>query len=224
MDAQAPGTIPYYLRERIRELIVDGTLRPGQPLREQDLESRFNTSRSPIREALRMLEQSGLVTHMQRRGFRVTVYTEKEIVDQYKLRAELEAYAILELEQLADAERDSLIERLKACHARMGQAYAAHDAPAYLAEIRNFYSEIVACTNNKPLDEALSKLTEKAQPLRYNLISRRLDQSKSLEITYQIIEALAARNFTRAAALKREHVLMNLPAILEAYAEARGKP
>lgn len=221
MDAKAPGTIPYYLREQIRELIINGTLRPGQPLREQDLESRFNTSRSPIREALRMLEQSGLVTHMQRRGFRVTVYTEKEIIDQYKLRAELEAYAILELEQAEDL--DSLIDRLKACHARMGQAYAAHDAQAYLAEIRTFYQEIVACTDNKPLAEALSKLTEKGQPLRYNLISRRLDQSKTLEITYQIIEALAARDFAGAAGLKREHVLMNLPAILQAYAEARAE-
>ena len=221
MDGKAPGTIPYFLREQIRQLIIDGTLSPGQAVREQDLESRFSTSRSPIREALRMLEQSGLVTHTQRRGFKVTVYTEKEIIDQYKLRAELEAYAIMELAEVG--ELDELIERLKDCHARLGQAYAAHDALAYLTEIKNFYNEIVTCTNNKPLTEALSKLSEKAQPLRYNLISRRLDQSKSLEYTYQIIGALAGRDFTRAATLKREHVMINLPAILQAYAEARSK-
>ena len=90
MDVKAPATIPYFLQEQIRELIVDGTIRPGQPLREQELEQRFGTSRSPIREALRLLELSGLVTHVQRKGFRVTLYSETQIRHLDLLRAELE--------------------------------------------------------------------------------------------------------------------------------------
>ncbi|EWM47089.1 bacterial regulatory s, gntR family protein [Bordetella holmesii 70147] len=65
---KAPATIPYFLQEQIRELIIDGTFAPGEPLREQDLEQRFGTSRSPIREALRLLELTGMVAHVQRRG------------------------------------------------------------------------------------------------------------------------------------------------------------
>ena len=219
MSFKTPETIPYYLQERIRELIIDGTLGPGQPVREQDLEARFGTSRSPIREALRLLEQSGLVTHAQRRGFRVTDYTEKEIIDQYKLRAELEAYAIMELRDATEI--DILIVKLEACHARLALAYIAHEALAYLTQIRCFYDEIISHTHNKPLEQTLSMLSEKAQPLRYNLLSRRLVESKSLEYTYQIIKALSVKDFEGAAKLKHEHVLLNLPAILETYAQAR---
>jgi DNA-binding GntR family transcriptional regulator len=221
MEMQTPGTIPYYLQNRIRELIVDGTFKPGQPIREQDLEKRFGTSRSPIREALRLLEQGGLVTHAQRRGFRVTLYTEREIVDQYKLRAELEAYAIKLLAEVDDLE--PLLQQLNAHHALLGQAYVQGDARGYLSEIRQFYGAIAFYTGNSPLCSVLSKLSETAEPMRYNLLSRKLGESKTMEYTYQIIEAISARQFKQAAKLKREHVLGNLDSILQAYAEAQYK-
>ena len=100
MDVKAPATIPYFLQEQIRELIVDGTIR--RTLREQELEQRFGTSRSPIREALRLLELSGLVTHVQRKGFRVTLYSETQIRHLYLLRAELEAYCIRQVAEMDD--------------------------------------------------------------------------------------------------------------------------
>lgn len=219
MDMKAPATIPYFLQERIRELIIDGTLRPGQPVREQDLEKRFGTSRSPIREALRLLQQNGLVTHMQRRGFRVTVFTEKEIADQYKLRAELEAYAIRELAEIEDL--SELNAELAACHERLAAAFSNRDPMAYLSEIKNFYAAIAQHTGNRPLCEIQARLSEAVQPIRYNLLSRRLEDSKSVEYTRQIMEALKGRDFERAAQLKREHVLRNLPMVLAAYKEAQ---
>ena len=219
MDTQTPGTIPYFLQNQIRELIVDGTFRPGQAIREQDLEKRFGTSRSPIREALRLLEQGGLVTHVQRRGFRVTLYSEREIVNQYKLRAELEAYAIMQLAESGNL--DPLLENLTSHHSRLSQAYINADARAYLSEIRSFYATIAAFSNNTPLCDVLLRLNETAEPLRYNLLLRKLSESKTLEYTRKIMEALAARKFERAAQLKREHVLLNLPSILKAYAQAQ---
>ncbi|WP_066637095.1 GntR family transcriptional regulator [Bordetella sp. H567] len=219
MSDRTPETIPYFLREKIRALIVDGTFQPGQPLREQDLERRFGSSRGPIREALRLLEQTGLVTHMQRRGFRVTLYDDREIRDQYLLRAELEAYAI---KQLADAgDLAPLLQTLKACRAQLEAAYKAHDARAYLTEIRRFYDAIAAYTGNRPLCNALARLNETAEPLRYNLLSRRLEESRTRQYMLRIIQALEAGRYEDAAALKREHVLMNLPSIIEAYAAAR---
>jgi DNA-binding GntR family transcriptional regulator len=219
MHDRTPETIPYYLREKIRSLIVDGTFQPGQPLREQDLERRFGSSRGPIREALRLLEQTGLVTHMQRRGFRVTLYDDREIRDQYLLRAELEAYAIKGLAEAGDL--GPLLETLKACQSRLEASYTARDSSAYLTEIRRFYDAIATHTGNRPLCNTLARLNQTAEPLRYNLLSRRLEESRTRQYMQRIVQALAARRFDEAAALKREHVLLNLPSIIEAYAAAR---
>lgn len=219
MQDRTPETIPYFLREKIRALIVDGTFQPGQPLREQDLERRFGSSRGPIREALRLLEQTGLVTHMQRRGFRVTLYDDKEIRDQYLLRAELEAYALKGLAEAGDL--SPLLDILKGCQARLEAAYTARDPRAYLMEIRRFYDAIAAHTGNRPLCNALARLNETAEPLRYNLLSRRLEESRTRQYMQRIVQALAAGRFEDAAALKREHVVQNLPSIIRAYAAVR---
>ncbi|TEA79994.1 GntR family transcriptional regulator [Allopusillimonas ginsengisoli] len=214
-----PSTIPYFLRTQIRELIIDGTFKPGQPVREQELERRYGVSRAPAREALLLLEQSGLVTHKPRHGFRVTLYTEKEIRDQYLLRAELESYGMRCLSEVGDLA--PLLETLEACRVRMSHARDKQDARTYLTEIHRFFDSIVDYLDNAPLRLALKRLNEMSEPLRYNLLSRRLSQSRSLEYLRKMIDALEERRFDCAAELKREHVLFNLPHVIEAYRAAR---
>ena len=216
---KAPGTIPYYLQEQIRELIVTGDYRPGQPLREQELEKRFGSSRGPIREALRMLEVRGLVTHQQRRGFRVKVFSEREVRDLYLLRAELEAYAITQLAEVADLK--PLLADLRAQHEQLTAAHARGKPRPYLAALLNFYRSIATFTCNVPLCEVLAKLNETAEPLRYNLLSQKIRTSVSPQYTQRIIDALARRDFAEAARLKREHVMLNLPHIIATYAAVR---
>ncbi|MEO6985289.1 MAG: GntR family transcriptional regulator [Paralcaligenes sp.] len=213
-----PSTIPYFLKEQIRESIVDGTFRPGQPLRGQEMERRYGTSRASIREALLLLEQSGLVSHRPRHGFLVTLYTEKEIRDQYLLRAELESYGMRCLSEAGDLA--PLLEELQACRVRMTHAYEAQNARKYLAEIHQFFDAIVDYRDNESLRMALNRLNEISEPLRYNLLSRRLVHSRSLEYTQNMIDALRARDFSYAAELKHEHVLLNLPYVIEAYRAA----
>lgn len=215
MEMKAPATIPYFLQEQIREMIIEGTFLPGQPLREQELEQRFGTSRSPIREALRLLELSGLVTHAQRRGFRVTLYSEREIRHLYLLRAELEAYSIMQLAEFADLA--PLIAELETCNASLSRFHAAGAVRDYLAQLRYFFGSIVRYTQNNALIEALGKLTEQSEPLRYSLLKRDFANSRP-GCTNGILEALSRRNFGKAASLKREHVLSSLPLILQAYA------
>lgn len=201
-------------------MIIDGTFRPDQPLREKELANRYSASLAPIREALHLLEQSGLVKHLPRHGFRVTLYTEKEIRDQYLLRAELESYGMRCLSEAGNLE--PLLQMLQACRERMKQAKDEQDSRRYLAEIHRFFDAIVDYIDNEPLRFSLSRLNQMSEPLRYNLLSRRLSHSRSLEYTKKMIDALQARDFTRAAELKHEHVLLNLPYVIEAYRAAEG--
>ncbi|WP_313624544.1 GntR family transcriptional regulator [Achromobacter sp.] len=218
MDVKAPATIPYFLQEQIRGLIVDGTIRPGQPLREQELEQRFGTSRSPIREALRLLELSGLVTHIQRKGFRVTLYTETQIRHLYMLRAELEAYCIRQVAEMPDV--GPLVAELAGFHETIVAAMARGEARGFIAATREFYLAAARYTGNAPLTSMLSKLYEQIEPLGYLLARRSLEAIKIPAYTESIIQALGNRDFDQAADLTRRYVMEVLPEILGAYREA----
>jgi DNA-binding GntR family transcriptional regulator len=218
LDVKAPATIPYFLQERIRELIVDGTIRPGQPLREQELEQRFGTSRSPIREALRLLELGGLVTHVQRKGFRATLYTETQIRHLYLLRAELEGYC---LRQAAETENlEPLVDELRRHEGATAAALASGDVRACISAACEFYLAAARSTGNTPLAGMLSKLYEQIEPLRYLLARRSMASSAIHACSRGIVDALAGGDVEAAARLARGYLADVLPAVLEAYRDA----
>src|SRR5918994_7649165 len=79
--------------EVIREAIIDGRLAPGQRLKEEELARELGMSRTPVREALLMLQSEGLVESIPRRGATVRSYAVGDLDDVYQLRALLEGYA-----------------------------------------------------------------------------------------------------------------------------------
>lgn len=218
LEVRAPATIPYFLQEQIRGLIVDGSFRPGQPLREQELEQRFGTSRSPIREALRLLELGGLVTHVQRKGFRVRLYGAEEIRHLYMLRAELEAYAI---KQVADMkELSALVAEMYTHDEGMSVARAKSDVRAYIIALREFYLTFARFTGNAPLLDVLGRIYEQVEPLRYLLATQSIDAGVAELYTRGVVEAMGRRNFESAAQLTRSYVRELLPSVLESYQAA----
>jgi DNA-binding GntR family transcriptional regulator len=96
----------------------------------------------------------------------------------------------------------------------------------YLTQLRYFFDTIVSFTQNNPLREALGKLTEQSEPLRYNLLKHGFSQPRPTGYTDDIIDALARRDFSRAADIKRAHIMTNLPRVLKAYADSiyEGSP
>ncbi|AKQ57514.1 GntR family transcriptional regulator [Bordetella hinzii] len=220
LPVKAPATIPYFLQEQIRELIIDGTFRPGQPLREQELEQRFGTSRSPIREALRLLELTGLVAHMQRKGFRVRRYTETEIRHIYALRAELAAYGLRQLDGVIS---DELLRELRTCDQEMARAYAAQDIRGYADFLRRFYLAGVRYAGNTPLEDTLTRLYEQVEPMRYIFLRHALADLAYDTFHREVLRALEAGEALRAAEAARDHVQRHLPGIVRAYDEAAAE-
>jgi len=82
-------TLPEQIAEQLAQDIVSQTLAPGQRLKEIELSARFDASRAPIREALRLLELRGLVRIESRRGVTVTQLSDAEVDDLYEIRASL---------------------------------------------------------------------------------------------------------------------------------------
>lgn len=119
---------------RLRSEILSGTLAPGERMVEEQLTRRFGTSRAPLREALRLLGQQGLVEHLPRRGVRVAELSERDIEELFSLRGVLEEFAVRmalggttppDLGPLRTAVED--MERAAAAGAPLDQA-AAHSA------------------------------------------------------------------------------------------------
>lgn len=212
-----PTTLPYHMMEQIRGLIVDGTYKPGERLAEQDLEARFSSSRSPIREALRLLEMQGLVIHLPRRGFRVREFSLREIRDLYELRADLDAMSIRLLEGVGDL--SGLVAELERSNAAMRAAMEANDPQAHLDQNIAFHMAILDRSGNLPLKSTLLHLNDIAMPLRHNALRGRVSTNTTLGFHEQITRELAAGDIQAAARTMREHVLVSLPTVTRHYEE-----
>src|SRR5664279_5982451 len=96
-ESAAAGLHPHSLVDlavsRLREEILSGALVPGERLVEEQLTKRFRISRAPLREALRLLGEQGLVEHLPRRGARVTTYSDQDFDELFAVRDALEHFA-----------------------------------------------------------------------------------------------------------------------------------
>jgi DNA-binding GntR family transcriptional regulator len=90
--------MPSAIAEKVRELVVRGTLSPGEHLGQAELAERFNVSRMPVREALKLLVADGIVSHDPNRGYFVSRLSRDEAVQLYKMRRWLEAQLLESLE------------------------------------------------------------------------------------------------------------------------------
>jgi len=137
------------MRDQIRtvlvERILDGTYPAGTQLKELSLAREFNVSQAPIREALRELEGSGLVTCERYRGTRVRGADLEEMRGSYELRAMIETRAV----QLAVPCAPALLERLEGCLREMTLAVGKDDRERYIDAALNLHRELVAASGNR---------------------------------------------------------------------------
>lgn len=155
-DAKAYEPMASVVGRSIREAILDGRLRPGQRIRQEDIARRLGTSRIPVREALRQLESEGLVTLVPHSGARVAVMDFDRFSEVYKLREAVEPMAIAEsAARLSDEQLDRLrelmmiVERtsddplrwLDADRRFHLESYAAASMPRVLAMIEGFWNQ-----------------------------------------------------------------------------------
>jgi DNA-binding GntR family transcriptional regulator len=89
-----PQSLVELATDRLRSEILSGALVPGERLVEEQLTQRFQISRAPLREALRLLMEQGLVEHLPRRGARVQTYSERDFDELFAVRNALERFAL----------------------------------------------------------------------------------------------------------------------------------
>jgi len=162
---------------RLRGEILTGTLAPGERLVEEQLTRRFGTSRAPLREALRLLGQQGLVEHLPRRGVRVAKLSARDIDELFTLRDALEHFAVRCALSGPPAGRRPL-DGLLAAVEQMEHAAATGEALDKAAAHRAFHLELVGLAGHHHLMRVYEPLLMQLQLyMATNMRREALDRS-----------------------------------------------
>ncbi|MBX3313255.1 MAG: GntR family transcriptional regulator [Actinobacteria bacterium] len=203
----------------LRRSIVEGVEPPGARLTEQRLATRFECSRTPVREAVRRLESEGLIVVEPNRGAHVRPLTEDEIADLYEVRARLEAYAA-ELASVRAEPAERLALRA-AADAFDGAAGAVIGRPDDIALVRRldeangaFHGAVLSMSRNRRVQTLVAAAVD--APLVFQALQRfdADELRRSCLFHHLITDAIAEGEAGRAGRLMTEHVLQGRDALL----------
>lgn len=165
---------------RLRAEILSGALAPGERLIEEHLTRRFGTSRAPLREALRLLGEQGLVEHLPRRGVRVTELSERDVDELFGLRDVLERFAVRTA--LADGPPAAgRMAELTAALRGIEQAVRRDDPPARAEAHRRFHLALVALAGHQHLLRVYEPVILKLQLCMATNLRREAARSSPLD-------------------------------------------
>ena len=195
----------------LRELIVHNQLPPGKRLTEQALCERLRVSRTPLREALKVLAHEGLVEILPNRGARVVQLTKEDVKHLFEVIGALESLGgRLACEQITEVE----ICELKSIHFRMKANFIRRDLPDYFRQNQAIHQRIVACTRNPVLISMHKNLNTRLLRARY--LASQTDESRwaaAMQEHELIIEALERRSADEVADLLLVHLRHKYEAI-----------
>jgi DNA-binding GntR family transcriptional regulator len=195
---------------KVRAAIVESRYPPGHRLVEQRIAEELGLSRTPVREALRMLEAEGLVVSERNRGAMVRPLSQTEVEDLYGLRIRLEAYAVeLATERATEEELGELADAADA-FGRATDVAELHEAN------RRFHDGILRAARHHRLSSMLARTVD--IPLVFQALRSfgpsEIERSNSFH--HLIAEAMGRRDGPRAAGLMAEHIAQGRDAVLDA--------
>jgi len=192
----------------LREQIIAGELKEGTKLNELDLQKRFKTSRSPIREAFRRLEVEGLLEIVPRKGAFVRAISLVDLREATEVRSCLEAKALsLAAGRITPENLDILSQLVE----KMEDRHRAFDVKEYTILHNQFHKTLVATSNNQYLIRLHSMVTEPFISDRFTYIYFK-QVARGVEVSHrEIYEMLAAGKAIEASRLIEVHITSMIP-------------
>jgi DNA-binding GntR family transcriptional regulator len=190
--------------------IIEGRLRPGDDLNSVELARRFDTSRTPVREALMLLEKEGLVEIPARRRPRVAEITLGLVREIYEVRANLHG---LVAERVAIRAGEGELAELRHRVAAMAEAAGAGDVDRYFWANVAFHERAGEMAENPTLQRILDSLGLRVLQLRHRSMSLPERLGRSLDDHVRLVQAFEERDPQLANALARSIVLSALAAL-----------
>lgn len=198
------------LVERLRALVVSGELAAGSKLPEKELCERFGVSRTPLREALKVLASEGFVTLRPNRGTIVNAITMQELAQAFPVMGALEALSgEIACERITDEE----IERIRLLHERMVDHWKHGELQPYFRINQAIHEAILEATDNDVLKATYLTLSRRLMGARYqaNLSPERWASAVSEHEA--MLDALTKRDGPRLSAILKVHLANKFAAI-----------
>ena len=221
-EALRSSGLPDRIRDELRSAIVGGRFAPGTVLRESLIAAEMEISRAPVREALRLLEESGLVEKSPNRSYRVAEFTEEDLRDLASLRIALEELAIRLVIGVSPP-----LDGVHAALAQMRVAVDAGSVPDIIGADRAFHEALVVAAGNKRLTAAYTRLRDQIQlALLTNIVDRAsvLDDivERHEDLLDRYLNAAASGDLTLIYPVLEEHITGGMKVAGNAAAEATG--
>lgn len=187
--------------DRLRERILGHRLAPGSWIDEQALSAELGTSRTPMREALKVLATEGLVTMKLRRGAYVTETSERDLAEVFHLLALLESDAAAVVAARASGAQKAL---LAALHEELERTVS--DREAFFAANERFHRELLAMADNRWREQLVADLRKVMKLNRHHSLLKHGRLQASLEEHRVILQALMNADPDAARASMQRHI------------------
>ncbi|WP_409970166.1 GntR family transcriptional regulator [Piscinibacter sp.] len=201
--ALADAALYERVAERLRERILAHTLAPGSWIDEQALTSELGISRTPLREALKVLAAEGLVTMKLRRGAYVTEVSERDLVEVFHLLSLLESDAAAVVARDAS---DEQLRELAGLHQRLEDAVGDRDA--FFTANEGFHMRLLEIAGNRWRNQMVADLRKVMKLYRHHSLFKQGRLEASLKEHRKIMAALKARNAVLAQQLMQQHLAL----------------
>lgn len=189
------------------ELIIDGKIKPNEPMREKHLASLLNISRTPLREALQQLEWEYIVVSEPRKGFRLANFSEMDILEIYPLRAKLESLAL----ELSGIPTQQTIDKLIEINSKILKA----KSPKKIVELdEEWHLLLISNCSNRRLLKMIKNLHRQSQRYEYAYMTMNKTVEKSITQHENIITQLQNKQLQKATKIFSENNLVGLNSLI----------
>ena len=203
--------------DRLRGLLTEGRLAPGSRLNERVLCERLRVSRTPLREAFKVLAAERLIELHPHRGASVVALSRADAEQLFELMAALEG---LSGQLAAERRHDAEVAEIRALHFEMLAAHARRDLPRYYAMNRQIHQAINRCARNPALNETYDSVNTRIQNLRFRSNFNHEKWDRAVQEHQAMLDALQAGDGAALRAVLEQHLRNKCDAVLEQWSEA----
>ncbi len=198
--------------ERLRTMLVEGRIPPGAKLNERELCERLRVSRTPLREAIKLLAAEGLVDLLPRRGAVAVKLTEADVLHTFEVLSTLEGLAG---ELAAQRATDAEVAEIRAMNYEMLACYSRRDLSGYYRLNAAIHSAFASAARNPVLTSTYRSINARVQSLRFRTNQDEAKWKRAMKEHEQMVEALAARDAAALRTLMAQHLVRKRDAVLE---------
>ena len=206
--------------QRLRQMLVENQIAPGAKLNERELSEVLQVSRTPLREAIKMLAAEGLVELLPNRGAIAVELNEADVLNTFEVMGGLEALSgELAAQRISDAE----LAEIRAMHFEMMAAYTRRDLSGYYRLNAMIHRAINAAARNPVLTTLYNQVNARLQALRFRSNQDEGKWKQAMAEHDRMIEALGRRDPAAMRTVLMEHLDHKRDVVIEQLRQSRAQ-